>query len=100
MNKKLSKKPSNEGSSGFSLPLISQEKRANKEISKEIFPLPSNYNFINVDQRSSLINELSDNEKSLVNELFQRIEEQRRELEQRNNTLAAIQRNFESLSLL
>lgn len=96
MNKKLLKKSSNEVSSGFSLPLISQEKRANKEI----FPLPSNYNFINADKRSSLINELSDNEKSLVNELFQRIEEQRRELEQRNNTLAAIQRNFESLSLL
>lgn len=32
--------------------------------------------------------------------MFQKIEEQRKEIEQRNSTLLAIQRNFESLSLL
>jgi chromosome segregation ATPase len=36
----------------------------------------------------------------LLDELSKKIEEQKREIEQRNTTLMAIQRNFESLSVL
>ena len=72
--------------SSFRFPVIESKKTLHDE---------DDYNFVNKDKKRKTATGLE-----MVDDLKRKIEEQKKEIENRNMTIQGLQRNFESLSMI